>query len=409
MEKNNSLKIIAVILALALIVTCFAAGAAAAAPEQDIIPGHNYYFSTFMNITTDGLPKYIKASFDYDRDFVGIVPEYPGYEDRGFIFPLANDFGSIYDVKYTVNDTIITYEYTLKNGADLGDYLDCVDKNREAEGLSKLPRKEGALYTFVLFEVALKEKVVVPPQVVTFVNRLDTVIKTDGTFIVKDGERIGKCYSQSGFHMTLPSLEPIATEPPNPFDPYAHYKEKFEEQYNAVAGSFEVLYEHKATNDEVDWALVKVKSVRNDIDWVNYLELGNRVMSRENGAFYPFSFDVGIYSAKLGRYKDLRYGDDHEYFPGLPRIWDEIGFGRLIGDIDNDDSLTVVDATVMQRCAVGITEYPQNGENPAESYSKPSVSSFFDFDRDGECDIVDATALQRYLTYLPYMIHYTTC
>ncbi len=85
---------------------------------------------------TDKLPRYIKASFDYDRDFVDIVPDYPdteyySYNGVGYTFPLSTEkYGSMYDVSYTVDDTVITFEYRLKNGYTLDDYITAIGRSR---------------------------------------------------------------------------------------------------------------------------------------------------------------------------------------------------------------------------------------------------------------------------------------
>ena len=61
---------------------------------------------------------------------------------------------------------------------------------------------------------------------------------------------------------------------------------------------------------------------------------------------------------------------------------------RLLGDSDGDDSVTIVDATVIQR---------HLAEIPTAVY----IEAAADADQDGEVTIIDATAIQRWLAELP--------
>ena len=77
---------------------------------------------------------------------------------------------------------------------------------------------------------------------------------------------------------------------------------------------------------------------------------------------------------------------------------DELGGGRLIGDLDRDNELSVIDVTIIQRCEVNIRDYPADDEIKADDgLWRYSVKYYSDFDRDGERTILDATRLQRYL------------
>lgn len=99
------------------------------------------------------------------------------------------------------------------------------------------------------------------------------------------------------------------------------------------------------------------------------------------------------------------------------RAVDSCGAGKLIGDMDKDDELTVIDATLMQRCEVKLRDYPVDDiaemeglplryytQTYSDSYPYyqvyDEITYFSDFDRNGERDIVDATRLQRYVTYI---------
>ena len=75
--------------------------------------------------------------------------------------------------------------------------------------------------------------------------------------------------------------------------------------------------------------------------------------------------------------------DDHLDVHGN-HIVDEI-FGRCAGDVDDDDSVTVMDATLIQRHLARLEEFV---------YFQKQVS---DVDSDGEVGVMDATIIQRHL------------
>ena len=107
----------------------------------------------------------------------------------------------------------------------------------------------------------------------------------------------------------------------------------------------------------------------------------------------PFDSGYGIYDVKQDRFIPLNGKSVGEY-DELKKTFDELGEGKLLGDIDGDDSITIVDATLIQRCNVMLAEYPEDDEM---LIPLGNIRCYSDFDRDGERDIVDATAIQRYL------------
>lgn len=108
-----------------------------------------------------------------------------------------------------------------------------------------------------------------------------------------------------------------------------------------------------------------------------------------------------MYSFKHNRCLDITDPRIYE-LEDIERVWTFIGYGRLIGDIDGDKELTVADATYIQRCQVGMSDYPESDINkPIDMVDNP-IPYYSDFNQDGERDIVDATAIQRFLMMLPY-------
>ena len=176
------------------------------------------------------------------------------------------------------------------------------------------------------------------------------------------------------------------------------YLYEFDEAYGynkADYPDYKELCVHRDSNGIVDWVLLKCANASMDYPAVIYQDIiGNRVY--ESGhPVYPFPSGYGIYDAKAEKFVPLT-GDMVPLYKDLGRTFDQIGEGRLIGDIDGDDDLTVVDCTLIQRCATRIHDWPEDDLID----SALNVTYFSDFDRDGERDIVDATRLQRYVTMI---------
>lgn len=164
---------------------------------------------------------------------------------------------------------------------------------------------------------------------------------------------------------------------------------------------YDELYEHHDSDGNTVWVLLHVEpyvgktAVYRDV-------IGNRAL-RKSYESYPFMSGYGIYDVKKDTFVSV-YGGMVNDYDGLANAYDEFGEGRLLGDIDNDDSITVVDATVMQRCDTKIRDYPVNDEIETALRNYTGTCYFSDFNRDGERDILDATCIQRYLVGMDYPI-----
>lgn len=79
----------------------------------------------------------------------------------------------------------------------------------------------------------------------------------------------------------------------------------------------------------------------------------------------------------------------------------------MLGDIDGDDSISILDATMIQRCEIHVADYPEkdwiNESDLVDDSFKP-IHYYSDFNRDGERNILDATCIQRYLIGATYPI-----
>ena len=174
------------------------------------------------------------------------------------------------------------------------------------------------------------------------------------------------------------------------------------------------LYYHQDSSGETDWALINANC--GVPDWHEaFAVIGNRAFRM--GTLEVFRFGMAVYDVKEDTFYDLYTLRDSDRYNGLMRAVNSCGAGKLIGDMDKDDELTVIDATLMQRCEVKLCDYPVDDiaemeglplryytQTYSDSYPYyqvyDEITYFSDFDRNGERDIVDATRLQRYVTYI---------
>ena len=176
---------------------------------------------------------------------------------------------------------------------------------------------------------------------------------------------------------------------------------------------YDELYYHRDDNGEIDWALIFAEPFIS-APWIFYTVTANRVLIKD-GWESPFTTGYAVYDVKNDKFVDTNYGkyyngqrfDPGEY-PGFIRAFDEYGVkmnnsfyvNRLIGDVDLDDELSIIDATLIQRCDVHMRDWPQDDLiDPKDRYTEFDPLTYYsDFNRDGERDIIDATMLQRYVT-----------
>ncbi len=196
--------------------------------------------------------------------------------------------------------------------------------------------------------------------------------------------------------------EPVET-------PLLFYKTQFEDYIKkncspAELLSYDELYYHKDSDGAADWVLVYAETNMEQPLYLNTI-IGNRVIRRSCYGV-PFNVDYGIYDVKSGKFVDVDSAVLQGY-DDFNRIFDEFGGGRLLGDIDGDDTLSVVDATLIRRCEVKVRDYPDDDEismnNDFGDWTY-SVKYYSDFNRDGDRSILDVTCMQRYLAHMNYPI-----
>ena len=176
------------------------------------------------------------------------------------------------------------------------------------------------------------------------------------------------------------------------------FKQKYETQYEHIA-AYRELYYHHDRNGEIDWALV---SCGLDIcqPAIYTAILGNRVISHSN-YYAPFDSGYAVYDVERDEFINAASLAAKAY-DGFIKAFDEsVTEGKPLGDIDSDNETAIVDATVIQRCEALMRDYPEDDEISLYSWHS-DLKYYSDFNRDGERNILDVTAIQRYLVDLPY-------
>lgn len=180
----------------------------------------------------------------------------------------------------------------------------------------------------------------------------------------------------------------------NNFEHYCYFN------FYVTVDHYNELYYHYTDDGELDWVLVQGLGYR-ERPALLYRIVGNRLLSNSS-CFIPFDGTMGVYDVAKRIYYDVT-DDMLNRYDGLADVYMEMGIGRLIGDIDRDDELSIIDATIMQRCEAKSMDYPADDEVEYRN-SDDQLRYYSDFNRDGERDILDATCIQRYLTNLPFTV-----
>ena len=173
---------------------------------------------------------------------------------------------------------------------------------------------------------------------------------------------------------------------------------------------YEEVYYHYAQDGTEDWVIISASETPEPgmchgiFDCVALIECPS---------CSPFSLGLGVYDVQSDTFYSLEEAWDMD-FSELHKTFLDIMFGdepirgyyqcRLLGDADKDGELSVIDATLIQRYDVKISDLKDDELDLGYSYKVygPDVEYISDFNCDGERDVIDATCLQRYLVGLPY-------
>lgn len=204
-----------------------------------------------------------------------------------------------------------------------------------------------------------------------------------------------------------------STEPPSELDLEERFEQWALETHHAkqndsnmmmeyiAYNNYKELYRHAESNGNMDWALLYVSSSPSP-DWEIEMNAGGRIIY--NGSEDPiFKFDYGVYDAAEDTFYDLfTIRDTIEKYSGLTNALNELKIGRPVGDADSDNTLTILDATKIQRLLADLE--PKSLYDDCYGLYTGAIGRevycFSDYDLDGSVTIVDATAIQRKLADL---------
>lgn len=148
------------------------------------------------------------------------------------------------------------------------------------------------------------------------------------------------------------------------------------------------LYLHVPAPDaEPDWALIQAYlDFTSPWEKYDYLRFGDRVLRSWTPGAAAHVFGYYVYDAAADTFYDIEQVSPGDY-DGMAAVLDDLGIGAAMGDIDLDGEVNVFDVTMLQRYIAEL-ELPDDPEYTA---------LIADVDGDGEAGIFDATRIQRYL------------
>jgi len=183
-----------------------------------------------------------------------------------------------------------------------------------------------------------------------------------------------------------------------------YYIEHYDYYYNHVLTyCYDEIYYHyeNETDEEPAWTLI-YGYIDSDL-WVRKhgTAVGDRII-------YTVEEDSGstsrhyVYVTELDEFIPLEKSKMDritEYSTDFVKTIEEIEYGQLVGDIDENNVLDSIDVTYIQRYLAG---YQDKIDYNSIGYHITIVGSIdvSDFDRDGETTVLDATAIQRHIAGL---------
>lgn len=193
-------------------------------------------------------------------------------------------------------------------------------------------------------------------------------------------------------YVDAPITEPADTQT----DSANLFEDRVKELYPFLY-NYSELYYHSDNNGDVDWVLITGEEEAVFPEPL-YQVIGNRVIIEEQQTA-PFGFGMAVYSVTQDKVSPIYDGMLSQY-DGLEEAFNEYGCGKLIGDSDGDGSITILDATVIQRCLASLRDYPAGDVIQPYGEVDGALKYYSDFNRNGEREILDATAIQRNLANL---------
>lgn len=157
---------------------------------------------------------------------------------------------------------------------------------------------------------------------------------------------------------------------------------------------YDELYTHYTDNNEVDWVLISAKvDMYEPWEKVWCKKIGNRVLRSWSTGLFILLFGLCIYDAQEDTFYDL-YNVVADDYDGLTEVIEIFEFGNVMGDVDLDGEISILDATAIQMYLAHLIEYDPN-YNAGEH-----IRALADVDGDSEMSVLDATQIQLQLAQL---------
>lgn len=156
-------------------------------------------------------------------------------------------------------------------------------------------------------------------------------------------------------------------------------------------------YEDKALSEEnlPEYALIHVFPRNND-EYHQTAHIINDMVFEQWYNGIPFTYGYGIYVFETGDFYDLIEVPSLD-LEGKANIYKSVNYRYRMGDNNGDYNLTIQDATYMQKCLANFEDFRED-DDITEYFYKPEKKVYIsDYNRDGERNIRDVTAIQKRL------------
>ncbi|MBQ2972317.1 MAG: hypothetical protein IJE16_07190 [Ruminococcus sp.] len=161
----------------------------------------------------------------------------------------------------------------------------------------------------------------------------------------------------------------------------------------------EVYYHHVDENDQnsdIDWAIVYCSTGQGAPSGIAVVVADRVVLANSRDLYYTVGW--AIYDADLHEIISIDAVDPANY-DDFEKGLEEAKIGNPLGDANLDGTLSVLDATYIQRAMARLCEFSQEDVISGLSsiyYGRP-LDYISDIDGDGERSVFDATAIQMKL------------
>lgn len=177
-----------------------------------------------------------------------------------------------------------------------------------------------------------------------------------------------------------------------------------EDYINAVVRLTERYY-HYNIDGKMDWLFFDCYCWGGADMVFDCIFYGRYIYSSDLGV--PFSYNCGVYDVELKRYYSLEEAVKVEKYADLDKALAAADYGVLIGDLNDDGNVDIMDATLSRMYLAGEKEFTETKQiGTVYDYSLKKafyISNIADMDRDNTYDVNDVTAIQKSAANLDYL------